>query len=121
MQGFAAGTYPVVKRVRPEQFTQALSTAEIALGSALLVPVSPDAIGGTALGAFTAGLLGLYMKTPGMRRSGSLRPTEYGLPLSKDVWMTSATGSPAARPATEGRKGRGNWRELLRGGRAHKR
>ncbi|WP_406465833.1 hypothetical protein [Streptomyces sp. NBC_01622] len=47
----------------------------------------PAAVAGAALTAFSAGTLGLYLRTPGMRREGSLRPTEQGIPLAKDVWM----------------------------------
>jgi hypothetical protein len=87
LHGFATGTYPFLKRMTPEQFAKTLSTAEIALGTALLIPVIPAAVVGAALGVFSGGLLGLYLKTPGMRRPGSLRPTEQGIALSKDVWM----------------------------------
>lgn len=37
--------------------------------------------------AFSAGLLTLYLKTPGMRQEGSVRPTEQGNGLAKDVWL----------------------------------
>jgi hypothetical protein len=87
LHGFATGTYPFLKRLTPEQFGKALSSIEIALGSALLIPVIPAGLVGAALGAFSGGLLGLYLKTPGMRQPGSLRPTQQGIPLSKDVWM----------------------------------
>jgi hypothetical protein len=39
------------------------------------------------LTAFSGGLLGLYLKTPGMRKPGSLAPTQEGLAVSKDVWL----------------------------------
>jgi len=29
----------------------------------------------------------MYLRTPGMRQQGSLRPTEQGLALAQDVWM----------------------------------
>jgi hypothetical protein len=87
LHGFASSVYPGFKRVRPETFVKALSTAEIALGGALLTPVVPAATAGAALSAFSAGLLGLYVKTPGMHREGDLRPTNEGIPLSKDAWM----------------------------------
>ncbi|MCU1649843.1 MAG: rane protein, partial [Pseudonocardia sp.] len=35
----------------------------------------------------SAGLLGMYLRTPGMRQKGSLRPTEQGLALAQDAWM----------------------------------
>jgi hypothetical protein len=87
MQGFAAGTYPFLKSVSPQQFVKGLATAEIALGALLLTPFVPTAVAGAALTVFSGGLLGLYLKTPGMRKPGSLAPTEQGLPIAKDVWL----------------------------------
>jgi hypothetical protein len=87
MHGFAAGTYPFLKSVPPQQFVQGLSTAEIALGAALLTPFVPTFAAGAALTAFSGGLLGLYLKTPGMRKPGSLAPTEQGLAVAKDSWL----------------------------------
>jgi hypothetical protein len=64
---------------------------EIAVGSALLLPVVPAAVAGAALAGFSAGLLGLYVRTPGMRRGRfDPRSTPEGLPISKDVWMLGA-------------------------------
>jgi hypothetical protein len=87
MHGFAAGTYPFLKSVPPDQFVKALSTSEIVLGAALLTPFVPTAIAGAALTGFSGGLLGLYLKTPGMRKPGSLAPTQEGLALAKDSWL----------------------------------
>jgi hypothetical protein len=87
MQGFAAGTYPFLKGMDPQQFAKALSTSEIAIGALLLTPFVPTAVAGAALTAFSGGLLGLYLRTPGMRKPGSLAPTEQGLAIAKDVWL----------------------------------
>ncbi|CCG04478.1 hypothetical protein [Blastococcus saxobsidens] len=87
MHGFAAGTYPFLGKMEPKQFAQALSTAEIAIGAALLTPFVPTAVAGAALTTFSGGLLGLYLKTPGMRKEGSLAPTEQGLAIAKDSWL----------------------------------
>ncbi|WP_409332114.1 hypothetical protein [Trujillonella humicola] len=87
MHGWAAGTYPFLKSVDPQQFVKGLSTAEIALGAALLTPFVPTTVAGVALTAFSGGLLGLYLKTPGMRKEGSLAPTQEGLSLAKDSWL----------------------------------
>jgi hypothetical protein len=87
MQGFAAGTYPALGKLDPALFAKALAAGEIATGMALLIPFVPAAIAGIGLTAFSAGLLGLYLKTPGMRKEGSVRPTEQGLTLAKDVWL----------------------------------
>jgi hypothetical protein len=87
MHGFAAGTYPFLKNLEPQQFARTLSTAEIAVGALLLAPFVPTAVAGAALTAFSGGLLGLYLKTPGMRKPGSLAPTEQGLAVAKDSWL----------------------------------
>ena len=87
MHGFASGTYPFLKSVPPEQFLKVLSTSEIVLGAALLTPFVPTIVAGAALTAFSGGLLGLYLQTPGMRKEGSLAPTPEGLALAKDSWL----------------------------------
>jgi hypothetical protein len=88
LHGFAASTYPFLKNVPPATFAKALSTAEITLGAVLLTPLVPTAVAGAALTAFSAGLLGLYLRTPGMTKPGaSVAPTQEGLPIAKDVWM----------------------------------
>ncbi len=87
MHGFAAGTYPFLKSVPPQQFVQGLSTAEIVIGAALLTPFVPTLVAGTAITAFSGGLLGLYLRTPGMRKPGSLAPTPEGLAMAKDSWL----------------------------------
>ena len=87
LHGFASGTYPVLKSVPPATFAKALSTAEITVGALLLTPLVPTAVAGAALTGFSGGLLGLYLKTPGMRKPGSLAPTEQGLAIAKDSWL----------------------------------
>ena len=88
LHGFASSTYPFLKNVPPATFAKVLSTAEITLGAVLLTPFVPTAVAGAALTAFSAGLLGLYLRTPGMTKPGaSVAPTQEGLPIAKDVWM----------------------------------
>jgi uncharacterized membrane protein YphA (DoxX/SURF4 family) len=87
LHGFASGTYPFLKNVPPQQFAKVLAYGEIAVGAALLTPFVPTAVAGAALTAFSGGLLGLYLNTPGMRKPGSLAPTQEGLTLAKDVWL----------------------------------
>ena len=43
LHGVAAGTYPFLNAVKPKDFARLLSIGEIALGSALLLPVVPAA------------------------------------------------------------------------------
>ena len=87
LHGMAAGTYPFLKNIKPKDFARLLSAGEIALGSALLLPVIPAALAGAGLTAFSAGLLGMYLRTPGLREQHSLRPSQQGVPIAKDVWM----------------------------------
>ncbi|MGH8981498.1 MAG: hypothetical protein ACRDWE_10860 [Acidimicrobiales bacterium] len=88
LHGFAAGVYPVIESAPPEQFVKGLGAAEVGIGGALLLPVVVgDGLAGLALSAFAGGLLGLYMKTPGMRQDGGVRPSQDGIALAKDVWL----------------------------------
>ncbi|GIH75938.1 hypothetical protein [Planobispora longispora] len=87
LHGMAAGAYPFLRNMDPKEFVRLLSKAEIALGVALAIPLVPSAVAGAALTAFAGGLFGLYLKTPGMREKGSVRPTHQGMALAKDVWL----------------------------------
>jgi hypothetical protein len=87
IHGMASGSYPFLGQLQPEQFTKLLSAGEMVLGAALLLPVVPTGLAGAGLVAFSGGLVGLYLRTPGMRQEGSIRPTPEGIGLSKDVWM----------------------------------
>ncbi len=62
-------------KLKPAEFTQLLAVGEITLGAALLLPVVPAAVAGAGLAAFSGGLLGLYARTPGMRKQNTPFPT----------------------------------------------
>jgi hypothetical protein len=121
MHGFAAGTYPFLKSIPPEKFAKYLSTAEIAIGAALLTPFVPTVVAGAALTAFSGGLLGLYLRTPGMHKEGSLAPTEQGLALAKDAWLAGIGLSIMLRgvsgPSVSVRKAEKQARQAGRAGR----
>lgn len=85
VHGMATGTYPFLKSIDPPRFLKVLAAGEIGLGAALLTPVVPTAVAGVGLTGFAASLLGLYLRTPGMRKG--LRPTQQGTPIAKDVWL----------------------------------
>ncbi|MFK0045908.1 hypothetical protein ACIQU4_17610 [Streptomyces sp. NPDC090741] len=87
LQQFAATTYPFLGKCDAQKFVRLLSAGELAIATTLLLPVVPAAVAGVALTAFSVGTVGLYLRTPGMRQEGSLRPTEQGIVLAKDVWM----------------------------------
>ncbi len=92
LHGMAAGTYSFLGDVEPKQFTKTLSTAEIALGAALVAPFVPTGLVAVGLGVFSAGLVGMYLKTPGMTREDGVRPTEQGTGLAKDVFLLGIAG-----------------------------
>jgi len=87
LHGMATGTYPFLAKIKPKDFARLLSIGEIALGSALLLPVVPAGAAGAGLAAFSAGLLGVYLSTPGMTKQDGVRPSQQGTALAKDVWM----------------------------------
>ncbi|MGW6788364.1 hypothetical protein [Streptomyces chartreusis] len=84
---FASTAYPFLGKLHAQKFVRLLSAGETAVAAALLLPVVPAAVAGAALTAFSACTLGLYLRAPGMHEEGSLRPTEQGTALAKDVWM----------------------------------
>ena len=84
---FATTAYPFLGKLEAQRFVRLLSAGETAVAAALLLPVVPAAVAGAALTAFSVGTFGLYLRAPGMRKKGSLRPTEHGTALAKDVWI----------------------------------
>lgn len=87
LQGMAASAYPQVKQVDAPTFLKGLAGAEIATGALLVAPFVPARLAGAALTAFSGGLVGMYARLPGMRKPGSIWPTNEGMPLSKDMWL----------------------------------
>jgi hypothetical protein len=103
LHGFATGTYPFLSKLKPKDFAKLLGASEVALGAALLVPMVPGALAGAGLTAFAGGLLGLYARTPGMRKEGSLAPTQQGTAIAKDVWLLGIGLSLVVDDLTSGR------------------
>ncbi|WP_406416754.1 hypothetical protein OH809_37705 [Streptomyces sp. NBC_00873] len=87
VHGMACVAYPFLKKLDAQRFTRLLAWSEIAVGGTLLAPFVPTPLAGLALTGFSGGLVGLYLRIPGMREPGSLRPTQNGIPLAKDSWM----------------------------------
>jgi hypothetical protein len=87
MHGFASSAYPQVADVPPDRFASTLSTTEMAVGAVLLAPIVPAGLAGLVLTGFSGALLGLYLRTPGLTEEGSVRPTQQGVPIAKDVWL----------------------------------
>ena len=87
LHGMATAAYPLLGKLDAQIFTRLLGAGEITLGASLLLPIVPTALAGLGLAGFSTGLLGLYLRIPGMRQNGSLRPTAQGTPLAKDAWL----------------------------------
>ncbi|GAA2143520.1 hypothetical protein [Actinomadura napierensis] len=85
IHGTATTAYPFLESQDKNDFTRKLGTAEVALGAALITPLVPTVLAGAGLTAFAGGLLGLYLRLPGMREG--MRPTQQGIPLAKDSWL----------------------------------
>ena len=105
IHGMASNAYPAFESMDATTFTKLLGAGEIALGSALLVPFVSSTVAGAGLAAFSGGLLGLYMRTPGMRMNDSVRPSPEGLGLAKDSWLAAiGTGLVVDSLVTRGRR-----------------
>ena len=74
LHAMPTASYPALKKIDPKLFTVILSGAEISLGAAPLLPVVPTAVATLGSAAFSGGLLGLYLRSPGMRREGACYP-----------------------------------------------
>ncbi|MET8086088.1 hypothetical protein [Micromonospora sp. NPDC005237] len=104
MHGMAVAAMPQLGQMEPPRFAKLLSYSEIALGAALLTPFVPAPLVGLGLTAFGAGLVQLYLKTPGMREPGSVRPTQQGAGLAKDIWLVGAGLTLVLEGLTHGRR-----------------
>ena len=87
IHGMAVGAYPFLKEVPPTRFVKLWAGTEIALGSALLLPLIPARLAGLGLTSFAGSLLTMYLRTPSLHKPGSVWPTQQGIAISKDVWM----------------------------------
>ncbi|TDC37129.1 hypothetical protein E1211_11440 [Micromonospora sp. 15K316] len=86
----AVGAIPQLQQIPPDRFAKLLSYSEVALGAALLAPFVPSTLVGLGLTAFGVGLMQLYVKTPGLRKPGTVLPTQAGIPFAKDFWLVGA-------------------------------
>ena len=78
-------------------------------------PIVPAGLAGLGLIGFSGSLLGMYWRTPGMHEEGSIRPTQQGTAIAKDVWMLGIGAALVARRGARPRaqqEGRADpWRE----------
>ena len=93
LQSMAASAFPQLAKLSPKDFGKLVSTSEIALGAALLVPVVPTWLAALGLAGFSASLLRMYTKIPGLTRSDGIRPTAEGNAIAKDVFLAGIAGT----------------------------
>lgn len=109
LHGSAAGAFPVFANMKPKQFATMLSAAEIATGSLLLLPLVPTGLAGLALTGFSGGLVTMYLRTPALRKEGSVWPSAQGIAIAKDSWLLGlglgmVLDSVGRRPGRQRRK-----------------
>lgn len=85
--GTAVTAYPFLDVVGSSRFSKWFGSFEVLLGTLLLIPLIPDAAAGTIMLPFSAGLVGLYLRIPGMRVNKGLQPTSQGIAMAKDFWL----------------------------------
>lgn len=85
--GAAVGAYPFLAALPPQRFMRMLAIGEMTVGSLLLAPVVPTGLAGAALTGFSGALVGMYARTPGLRRPHSVWPSPNGVAVAKDSWM----------------------------------
>lgn len=86
LHAMACGSYPMLRRVPAPLFLRLLAVAEIGIGALLLLPFIGPALAGLALTGFAGGMLGIYLRTPGLHDE-RFRPTKQGTAIAKDVWL----------------------------------
>lgn len=74
LHGLAKGICPLLHQLDALAFARLLSAAEIALGSALMVAIVPTALVDPGPTAFSASLIGLYLRTPACARKRTCVP-----------------------------------------------
>ena len=87
LQHLAGNAFPQVLDLEPARFGKLLSAAEISIGLTLLTPFVPSRLAGLVLGAFSGGMMRMYLKTPEFTEDDGIRPSAAGVPFAKDIWM----------------------------------
>jgi hypothetical protein len=93
LHGFAWGTYPFLGKLDAKRFTGLLSTAEIAIGAALVVPVVPAWLAGAGLTVFALGTSACTCGHPACAKRVPFVPLSRAFPWPRTPGW-SASGSP---------------------------
>ena len=98
LRDMATDGIPQLGQIDAETFATGLASAETALGAALLCPLIPNRLAGLGLTAFGAGLLTMYFGGDQYTQDDGIRPSQEGLPLSKDSWLVAIGAALMALP-----------------------
>ncbi|MCG7423309.1 MULTISPECIES: hypothetical protein [Micrococcus] len=90
LQNMAAKGVPSLAKLSPSQFKNFITATEIGTGAALLAPFVPGWLAGSALTAFSGGLMSMYLNTPEMTEADGVRPSQDGTAVAKDVFLLGA-------------------------------
>lgn len=93
LQQMAANGVPMLADMSPEAFRRFIAVTEISVGAAQLIPKVPGWLSGALLTAFSAGMMNMYLNTPGMTQDDGVRPTGEGTAVAKDIWMLGSGAS----------------------------
>lgn len=87
LQSTVATLVPQVERMDPRTFAKALGAGEVALGTALILPIVPAAVAGLGLSAFAASMLATRRPANGQHAETTGEPTAQAIPNATEAWM----------------------------------
>ena len=88
LQSTVATLVPQVERMDPRTFAKALGAGEVALGTALMLPVVPAAVAGLGLSAFAASLIATRRPSSnGQHAEAATDTTTQAVPNATEAWM----------------------------------
>ena len=100
LQGMAVKGVPALSKLTPSQFKAFIVASEVGTGAALLAPFVPGWLAGSALTAFSGGLMSMYLNTPEMTENDGVRPSQDGTAVAKDVFLLGSGLAIAADSVT---------------------
>lgn len=89
LKQFAATGIPQFAEWDSEVFGKFIAGSELLVGGLLVTPFVSKRLAGAALLTFSAGMLTMYFRNPGMTQEDGIRPSQEGTGLSKDVFMAA--------------------------------
>ena len=87
----AAGVYPFLGSMKPQDFAKLLGAGEVAVGTALLLPVVPSGVAGLLLTGFSGACSACTSRSPACaRRAACARPSRASRwPRTAGCWASA--------------------------------